>query len=144
MSETETVEKEKEIQEVKEANEAKEAEEVKEESQTENFIFEDHGTQIYAQTHGYDVSHSVRVIPRKKDGANEILALSVKEENLDRLAEVLSENGGYKLVTRTINVKSNPAVIIREYKQKLETEFPETDLLKRIESMKKELEASES
>ncbi|GAI54570.1 unnamed protein product, partial [marine sediment metagenome] len=128
-----------------EVEEAKEVKEAKKESQTENFIFEDIGTVKYAQIHDYEATDSVRVIPRKKDDKWEVLALSVKEKNLDRLDEALSTDRGYTLVTRKIIVEEERApVLLREYKRDLEAEFPKAELLKRIESLKKELEASKS
>ncbi|GAH95808.1 unnamed protein product [marine sediment metagenome] len=142
MSETETVEEKVEVE---ESEKAEEVEEVKEESQTEAFIFEDLGTKKYAQVHDYEIEDSCRVIPKKVDDTWEVLALSTKEKNLDRLDEALSSGGGYTLVTRKINVaKERAPLLIHEYKKTLETEFPEVDLLKRIDSMKKELEASKS
>ena len=134
MSKTKVVKKDKEIKAV--------SAEIEKESQTEKFIFEDLGTKKYAQVHDYEISDSVRVIPRKKNDKWDILALSTRSENLDRLDTALS-SGEYTLNSRKINtVQERVPVLIHEYKQDLETEFPEADLLKRIEVMKAGLEAS--
>lgn len=149
MSETETVEKEVEVEEAEKVEESEKAEEVEETkeakyveevSQSEKFIFEDIGTRKYAQIHDYEIDDSVRVIPRKKDDKWDVLALSTKDENLDRLDEALSSGGGYTLHSRKINViKDRAPLLIHEYKEKLETEFPKVDLLARIEAIKKEI-----
>ena len=119
------------------------AKEVKVESQTEKFIFEDVCTKKYAQVHDYESADSVRVIPRKKGDTWDILALSTKELNLDRLDKALSADRGYTLVTRKIIVdKERAPVILQDYKEKLETEFPKDILLKRIEAIKKKVESS--
>lgn len=150
MSETETVEEKVEVEESEKAEEvkedseeieeAKEAKYIEEESESEKFIFEDIGTKKYAQVHDYEIDDSVRVIPRKKDDKWDVLALSTKDKNLDRLDEALSSGGGYTLVTRKINViKDRAPLLVHEYKERLETEFPKVDLLARIEAIKKEI-----
>lgn len=133
MTETKTVEKEIAV------------EEVKEESQSEKFIFEDLGTAKYAQVHDYEIADSVRVIPREKGGSWDILALSTREENLDRLDKALSSDRGYNLVTRRIVVTEEKVpIIIQGYKRGLESEFPESDLLARIEVLKDSLGGDDS